>query len=569
MRFPRPLLALLSVVLGCGPGLEEGATGRTGPLDPPTTKVVESDRGVVVSQAPYATLAGVDALERGGNAVDAAVATAFALTVVEPTNSGLGGRTQILIRQRDGSVAALDGTNQVPASYPAGTVVGSDLTSGYGMIGVPGTVAALAAAHERYGTLPFSDVTAMAARLAQEGFPLSETQAASIARVADDVALYEGSRRYFLRADGTAYEAGDTLVQEDLAATLRAIGERGAEVFYRGWIADRIAADMAGNGGYVRRSDLEAYRVKDALVGATSYRGYTLLGTYLPAGGANVQAMLKMMEHAAPAGVTEGFPWAAVVSQALLLGFQDRLVDLAAMGPPETFPSPERMAWLLDPERLRDRAGGIQVPRPVASAPPVDVRVGSFADGHTTHLSVVDREGRAVSLTQSLGPTLGSRVAAPGLGFAYSATMGYLSGTAASAGIRALGPGDRASSRQSPSILVGPDGELEMVIGASGSRRILSAMVQIVSRTVDHGASFQEAMSAPRLHVEPGEPGVVYVEGEWDDTVQAQLEAFGLEVRNRLAERVANVSAVHYDASTGTAVGMADPRGSGAAGTPR
>ncbi|MEZ4417647.1 MAG: gamma-glutamyltransferase [Gemmatimonadota bacterium] len=565
-------VAALAWSVACGPASDDATfSGGSAAMpafqigDPPASQVARSNAGMVVSQAPFAAQAGAHILAMGGNAVDAAVATAFALTVVEPGNSGLGGRTQVLIRHPDGQVAALDGTNQVPAAYPADTVVGPDLTSGYGMIGIPGTVAALTAALERHGSLPLATVIAPAVTLAEQGFPLSGDQAEALARVAEDLRLYEGSRQYFLKPDGRPYQAGERFVQSDLAATLRAIGQEGADVFYRGWIADRIAEDMAAHGGYVTRADLEAYSVRDALVAQSEYRGHTLVGTYLPAGGANVQAQMQMMERASPEPLAEGFPWAAVVAQALLFGFEDRLVDLANMGPAETFPRPDRLAWLLDPARLDQRAAAIRVPRETAAAPRVPERVGVFPDGHTTHLSVVDREGRAVSLTQSLGPTMGSRVAAPGLGFAYSATMGYLTGTAASSGIRALGPGDRASSRQSPSLVVGPEGTLEMVIGASGSRRILSAIVQVLSRTIDHGTGFEEAMAAPRLHVEPAEPDVLYLEADWPQDLQAQLQAFGYEIRNRLGESVANVSAIRYDAHSGGMIGIADPRGSGAA----
>ena len=403
--------------------------------------------------------------------------------------------------------------------------------------------------------------------LAGRGFALSEAQAAAIARVSDQLRLYEGSSEYFLGPDGAPYQPGDHFVQGDLARTLERVAQGGAHAFYQGDIARQIAADMEANGGYVTLDDLENYRVRDALVSEASYRGHGIFGTYLPAGGANVQAMLKTLELATPKALDAGFPWAAAVAQSLVAGFQDRLVDLAAMGPPESFPDPERLAWLMDDARLADRAQGVRIPSTDLTAEPVSPAPGELSDGHTTHVSVVDPDGMAVSLTQSLGPTLGSRVAAPGLGFAYSATMGYLSGTARSSGIRALGPGDRASSRQSPSIVVGPDGHLAMVIGGSGSRRILSAIVQVISRVVDHGLSPDEAMAAPRLHVEPHEPDVLYLEGTWPSDLQAQLGAFGYEVRNRLNESVANVSAVFMDPETGLAVGVADSRGSGAAGS--
>ncbi|MCA9739098.1 MAG: gamma-glutamyltransferase, partial [Gemmatimonadetes bacterium] len=184
--------------LACGPASDDatltgGAVRPDGVAfaigDPPHEQIVRSTHGVVVSQAPFASAAGAHILSIGGNAVDAAVATAFALTVVEPGNSGLGGRTQVLVRQPDGTLDAVDGTNQVPASYPADTVVGADLTSGYGMIGIPGTVAALATVLDRHGSLPLATVIAPAVALAEQGFPLGEDQAAALARVADDLRL--------------------------------------------------------------------------------------------------------------------------------------------------------------------------------------------------------------------------------------------------------------------------------------------------------------------------------------------------------------------------------------------
>jgi gamma-glutamyltranspeptidase/glutathione hydrolase len=537
----------------------------------PTRQIVRSRGGVVVSQEPLATRVGVQILQQGGNAVDAAVATAFALSVVEPTNSGIGGRAQILIRHPDGTVVALDGTNEVPATYPDDVEAEHDLESGYRMIGVPGTVAALATALERHGTLPLETVIQPAVSLAERGFPLSAREAEAMARVADDLRLYEGSRRYFLRSDGTPYEGGERFVQSDLAATLRAIGQGGPDVFYRGEIAERIAADMKTNGGYVSRSDLADYRVRDALVSRTSYRGHTVIGTYLPAAGANLQAMLSMLEMATPTPLREDFPWAAILAQVLLIGFQDRLVDLAAAGPPETFPLPERLDWLLSPERLRQRVGWVRLKGPIKFTRPGGSRREVAGQGHTTHVSAVDAERRAVALTQSLGPTMGSRVATPGLGFAYSATMGFLSGSGKLSGIRALRRGDRASSRQSPTIILSPEGNLEMVLGASGSRQILSSLLQIVSRTIDHGMPFEEAVAAPRLHIEPtdGRHGFLTVEQSeriaWPDIVVARLGYFGFVVLR--AERIGTVSAIHIDAD-GVATGVADPRKSGSAGTP-
>ncbi len=299
-----------------------------------------------------------------------------------------------------------------------------------------------------------------------------------------------------------------------------------------------------------------------------AYRGYELIGTYLPAAGANVIEMLQILGHfdlrTAPPS-----EWAALVTQAMLFGFQDRLSDLANMGPAETFPLPANAEAIVSSERAARRAEQIRPFLVEAGSSDTVAVAGAFLPGHTTHLSVVDANGGAVALTQSLGPTLGSRVAAPGLGFMYAATMGYLSGEAASAGVRALGPGDRASSRQSP-MLVLKDGELRVVIGGSGSRRILAAVTQVISRMVDQGMSLDAAVSAPRLHIEPAEPDILHMmvgeHAAWTVEERAALRAFGYDVRDRHTGSFGNVSAIARDTATGEWVAVADPGGAGEAG---
>ena len=556
-------VAGLMTVAGCAPVEDQ----------PPVAATSRSSLGAVVSQAPLASQVGVRVLEQGGNAVDAAVATAFALAVVEPTNSGLGGRTQILIRTASADIAAIDATTQVPQNYPIDSVPPATASGGYGMIGVPGTVAGLARALDLHGSWPLERVLEPAIELAEEGFPLPAGQARAIASVADRLAQFEGSRSYFLRADGSPYEVGDLFVQRDLGQTLRQIAEGGADAFYRGSIADRIAEDMAAHGGFVTREDLADYQARDATVVRGSYRGYELVGTYLPAAGANTIEMLQILEHfdlAAVAGTSE---WAAIVAQVLLIGFQDRLADLAQMGPPETFPLAENARTLVSPERAAQHASQIR-PFRISSRQPRDTvtRAGEFPPGHTTHLSVVDGQGGAVTLTQSLGPTLGSRVATQGLGFAYAATMGYLSGDARSAGVRALGPGDRASSRQSP-LLALRNGELRFVLGASGARRILSGIVQVTSRMVDQGLPLEEAMAAQRVHIEPSDPKILHMQvrdyGAWSPEQLADLRAFGFDVRDENPQSFGNVSAIALDTLSGEWVGAANPGTAGAASAPR
>lgn len=565
---PRPFAAVLGLATMATPACSDHAG-----LPPAAeTRVSRSAEGGVVSQSPIATAVGAEVLAHGGNAVDAAVATAFALAVVEPSNSGLGGRTQILIRTPGGRVAGLDATTQVPESYPVDSVPPANAGSGYGMIGVPGTVAGLTTALERYGSWALGRVMQPAIELAEHGFALSASQARAIGSVAEDLKKYDASAHYFLHSDGTPYEAGARFVQTDLAGTLRAIAVDGASAFYTGVLADRIAADMGEHGGFVAAADLAAYEVRDALVVRGNYRGYELVGTYLPAAGANTIQILEILEHFDVAALAGTSAWAALVAQAQLMGFQDRLRDLANMGPPATFPRPQNARALLSDERIAEHASHIRPLTVSGSAADRRTVAGTFPAGHTTHLSVVDDRGGAVALTQSLGPTMGSRVAAPGLGFVYAATMGYLSGEARSAGLRALGPGDRASSRQSP-MMVMRDGELVAVLGGSGSRRIVSGLVQVISHLVDEGLALPEAIARPRVHVEPSQPGIVHMQvrdyGAWDEQQRADLRAFGFDVRDAHTQSFGNVSAIARDSVTGEWVAVADPGGTGAASRPK
>jgi gamma-glutamyltranspeptidase/glutathione hydrolase len=509
-------------------------------------QIAQSPHGMVVSGAPLATDAGVAVLEAGGNAIDAAVATAFALSVVEPTMSGLGGRTQLLIRTADGTFDAIDGTTQVPANPPSSREIRDE---GYPTIAVPGTVAALTLAQRRHGRLALADVLAPAITLAEDGFLLPDPEAARLAAIAERLAAYEGTRRSFLDADGSALAAGARLVQPDLARVLRAIAREGSDVFYRGWIADSIAADMARNGGAVTRADLAAYEALPNRVVRGDYRDVELVGTYLPASGATVIEALNILERFDLRGRAGSAEWIALTARALLASFEDRVRELD---------DPAAHAALLvsdDWAAIRAREiGGPAAPGVAATAP--DDREPE----HTTHLTVADGDGAIVALTQSLGPTMGSRVVTPGLGFVYAATLGYLAD---------VPPGGRPFSSQAPLVVL--DGDIPVLaLGGAGARRILSAVVEIVSRVVDGPRDLVDAVAAPRFHPTPD---TVYVEerehAAWPDTVLAGLSDLGYAVALRSsAPYFARIHGIAYDRATRVWIGVADPRWNGAANAP-
>jgi gamma-glutamyltranspeptidase/glutathione hydrolase len=499
---------------------------------------------------------GVEILERGGNAVDAAVATAFALGVVEPTMSGIGGRTQILIRTASGEFVGIDGTTEVPAAAPRIALVDED-AYGYGTIGIPGTVAALATAHETQGALSWAQVLAPAVALADTGFPLPSREAERIAALAGRLREFDGSAGHFLTADGTPYAAAERFTQPTLARVLRAIASNGPDVFYRGWIADSIAADMARRGGLVTRQDLERYTAHRSTVVRGSYLGFELVGTYLPASGATTIEALHILEQFNLDDRAGSAEWLALVAQALMLSFTDRTAEL---GTPD-----EHARTLVSKEWAAQRAADVTDPSAVRVPAVADLAVGTTTawreSDHTTHLSVADGRGGFVALTQSLGPTLGSKVASANLGFLYAATMGYLG---------ALAPSDRPFSSQSP-LMILDDGTPVLVLGAAGGRRIISAIVAVVSRLIDEGLPLTDAMAAPRLHPTAD---TIYVEVRdgtaWTETDVADLRSFGFAVAPRSSPSYfARLHAIAFDPARTTYTGVADARWNGGAGAPR
>lgn len=543
---------------GCS-GEVPGRSGGDVDAVPTFPAAATSSSGMVVSGSPYATEAGVRILEAGGNAVDAAVAAAFALAVAEPTQSGLGGRTQMLIRMEGGRVHGVDGTTQVPAGYdPASAPEGEH---GHGAVGIPGTVAALARALELYGTLPLSKVLEPALEFAREGIALPAGEARRLAALVGELDPDSEVARVFFKRGLVPYEAGERLVQGDLARVLELLSAEGPDAFYRGSVAEAIAADMAAHGGFVTAADLAEYRAVDSPVGEGRFAGARVFGSYLPASGVTVIGILQTLDRLAPDVADEG-AWGAAVAEALLAGFEDRETAEARLTPAQA------VAWLtsdsLASRRAAEIAGKLRRIGAGAELPAASVPEAAFDRGaepaFTTHVSVADRWGNAVALSQSLGPTLGARVVTPGLGFLYASTLGgYLTGG---------GPGYRPWSSQAP-LIVARDGvegvpESLLVIGGAGSRRILSALVTAMVRYLRHEETLEGALAAPRLH--PTGDRIDVQEG-WG--VAGALERLGYQVALREPSYFARLNAVEYLTPIGFR-GVGEPRWSeSAAGGPR
>ena len=538
-------------------------------------QVARSADGVVVAAQPLAAAAGARMLELGGNAADAAVAAAFAISVVEPSMNSIGGRNQILIRTPDGGVAGIDGTTSVPLGYDPATAPRA--AYGYPTVGVPGSVAGLMRLHEEYGSLPLTTIMAPAIDYAAHGFRLLPGEARRQAGSRDQVAETEGARRYYLKADGSPYRPGDRLVQSDMAETLRAISLGGGDAFYGGEIAGRIADDMAANGGFLTREALAAYEAEDSRIVRGSYRGFEIVGSDIPASGAIAILALQVAEVFDPGSMSDE-AWASVVAQSLAVAmteyrrpssdssaarvtskaFARQLAEQVRV-PVEAAIESGTESWAASGAASRAEGPWLAVGAPVPGLPP--------EDGHTTHLSAADGNGMAIALTQTIGPGMGAKVATPGLGFLYAVTLGGYLGISE--------PGERARSGITP-FMVLDDGEPFLVLGAAGGIRIISAVVQAVTRVIDDGLALPAALAAPRVHPDMGPDGLAGFSVEsgpedgWSGASVEEFREMGFEITPTPRQGAfGRIHGLQYDAATRTWIGAADPDWEGAAVAPR
>ena len=529
------------------------ATAVAAPLAAQNARQASSSQaGMVATGQPLATEAGVRMLEMGGNAADAAVAAAFAIAIVEPTMNSIGGRNQILVRLPDGTIHGIDGTTQAPWDYDYDTA--PQASYGYPVIGVPGVVAGLMRLHAEHGSLPLETVMAPAIDYAENGFRLLPAEARRQASGADDIAEFPASAASYLNPDRTPRSGGDLLVQKDYANTLRAIAAGGHEAFYRGEIAEKMAADLAAHGSAVKLQAFHDYEALDARIVRGSYRGYELVGLGLPAAGAVSIQALHVMERFDPDSMDDE-EWSAIAGQALGMASLE-LRTLVADTASARATSKEWAAKVA--ERIKTPTHSPPDDRPLL--PALDPRGDD--QGHTTHLTAADANGMMVALTQTLGPNLGSKVVTPGLGFLYASTLGGYLGP--------MEPGQRASSYISP-LMVLKDGEPVLALGAAGGARIVSGVVQVISRVIDDGLTLAEALEAPRVHM--NRDGRLDTETSpvigWTPAQLNDIRALGIEITETARSGAfSRVHAVQYDRETGTWYGVADPDWEGSARGP-
>lgn len=559
MAFGRARLFTLLLLAAACASAPAGPDVRPDTITNPAAQHVESTGGAVASATPEATAAGARVLAEGGNAVDAAVAIGFALAVTEPSMSGLGGRASVILRTPDGAVHGIDGLNQVPPGYRPD----SGIPDVYDRAAIPGVPAALARALADHGTWTLARALSPAIALAERGFILGEAEAGRWAAARDELQAFGAGRGTYLKADGSAWRAGERVTSPLLARTLRRLAAEGAAAFYRGAIAAAIDRDMAAHGGFLRLPDLAAYEALPARVVTGTYRGHQLFSNFRPAAGHAVIQALQTMEELPVPGADEPARWAAVVGQAMQLALADRSTRRGT--------EDESAAWLTSREHARERAAGISVPtrRPLAPEavipfqgagwwnPPGTLVTAPSDREATTHYAVADREGRVVALTQSLGPAMGTRLVAPELGFLYATRLGST-------------PGSRPASTIAPTVVVPPDDGPVVALGGAGDARIISAVIQVVSRLIDHRMSLREAVAAPRVH--PDALTTLRIEegpvASWSAADRARLEAWGFTLVGAPSGFFGRVHAVSCSRTVGTVLAVAEPRWTGGAAGP-
>ena len=567
---------------------------------------VPGAEAMVASDNPLADKAGLEILKKGGNAVDAAVAVAFALAVVEPRAGNIGGGGFMLVRLADGRANFIDYREEAPAKASRemykkddGTYDTQASVTGYRAVGVPGTVAGMALAVKTYGRMKLADVIAPAIRLAN-GFTVSEKLATSLRDASARLEKYDRSKHIFLN-DGKIYLAGESLKQPDLAATFTRIAKNGPDEFYKGETAKALADDMAQNGGLVTMEDLAAYKAKLRAPLRASYTmgndKWDVLTSPPPSSGGI--AMIEALNILAPQTLKNWNDATSVhwVAEAMRLAFADRAAFLAdadfvhvpTKGLTDARYATERRQ-MIDPAHAgSSQSEGAGNPAPydgaVKAAPAAEqlqefslAQAQAFAireaqrEGHTTHFSVVDSDGNAVSNTYTINDSYGAAVTAPG-GFLLNDEMDDFTADPGQPNMFGLtqseandiAPGHRPLSSMMPTILL-RNGKLSFVTGSPGGPQIISATMLTVLNWMRFGpldsAGAMAAINSPRFHHQ-WMPDVLIVEQSFPKSVEDQLTAMGYKVVRR--SWIGEVNAIGIDAKTGNRLGAADPRRQGSA----
>ncbi|MXW22192.1 MAG: gamma-glutamyltransferase [Candidatus Dadabacteria bacterium] len=554
------LLLVLSILVTSARA-EPGSSSRD------TAEPASLRNGMIVSEERVATLVGLSVLKEGGNAVDAAVAMGFALAVTYPRAGNLGGGGFMLVHLgKTGRTVAIDYREKAPLKATRNMFLDEKREvnierarhSVYSS-GVPGTVAGLSLALEKYGTMPLEKVIAPAIRLAEEGFAVSAELRESLLGAKERMKKSAESMDVFFRKDGEPPREGEILRQKNLAWSLKQISRNGPQAFYRGAIAKKITAYMKNKGGLITKMDLASYEAVAREPVTGNYRGYKIYSMPPPSsGGVLLIGMLNILEHYPLQQYGHNSArYVHVLSETMKLAYADRSEYL---GDPDFSPVPtEQLISKQYAKRLANRIN------PEKATPSRYVKPGSpvsVQDANTTHFTVADRFGNVVSNTYTLNFSYGSGLAVPETGILlnnemddFSAKPGAPNAYGLTGGEKnSIAPGKRMLSSMTPTIVL-KDGELFLATGSPGGSRIITSVLQVILNMIDHKMNIREATSAPRVHHQ-WFPDILYVEKEAGENLAAELRKKGYEAkRTGPIGRTQSVSRVN-----GVFHGAADPR---------
>jgi gamma-glutamyltranspeptidase/glutathione hydrolase len=530
-------------------------------------------KGIVSTVHPMATDAAIRAFERGGNAIDAAVAAALTLGVVDGHDSGMGGGCFMLIRTATGKFVALDGREKAPAAATRDMFIRSGKAdpalaqTGGLAAGIPGALLVYEHALNQYGRLGLDSHLLAAAEIAEEGFAIDRTYANRLAATADELRQFESSRKAFLKSDGSPYKAGEILRQLDLAASYRAIALKGTAWFYRGDFARATESWMRKNGGLITAEDFANYKFVQREPLRTTYRGHEIIGFPPPSsGGLHVAQILNMLEPFNLNGMgANSAEFIHVVAEAMKLAFADRSHWL---GDPDFAPVPRGLASKQYAAELSQRIHLDRVTPVRTHGEPPNANSDVF-NKHTTHFSTADRDGNWVACTATVNTSFGCKVVVPGTGIVLNNQMDDFSiqpGVSNYFGLigaeaNAVAPGKRPLSSMSPTIVL-KDGKPVFSVGAAGGPTIISQAALAIINVIDFGMDIESALKQPRFHHQWA-PDELRIEKSVPAEVRAKLEKRGHKLK--VVDSMGAAQAIAFDPESASFTGAPDPRGEGKA----
>ena len=536
---------------------------------------VRARHGIVASTSPIASRVGADIMQRGGNAIDAAVAVGLALAVTWPSAGNLGGGGFMMIRRAGGDTEVVDYRERAPLAASRdmyldkdGNVIKDASTVGYKAIGVPGSVAGLALALQRHGKLKWADVIEPARRLADAGFEIPLHVARSLRASSDLLSRFPESQRIFLR-NGKNYDEGETFKQPELAATLARLQAKGPREFYEGDTARMIVDDVKANGGLITADDLKTYEptIRKPLRG--TYRGYEILTMPPPSsGGVALIEMLNMLE---PYHIAEMEPNSSETIHLMVEIERRAFADRAAFLGDTDFVNNVPISGLISKDYA---ANAIKTIKPDRATPSSEIREGNavaYESPETTHFTVIDEEGNVVSNTYTLNNSYGSGVTARGTGVLLNNEMDDFTskpGVPNAYGLlqsenNAIAPRKRPLSAMTPTIVL-KDGKVIFAIGSPGGPTIINTVLQVLVNVLDFRMNLQQAIDAPRYHHQWMPDHIRWEPYGLNADTRKALEARG----HKLADKpgyMGDAEGVMIEAQTGMRLGASDPRLGGAA----